>query len=150
MKRERRLLGALVATGAVLALSGTAEAATATVSCNSEKAGTSCGGSAGTLHASIVPSTHSPKVNAKWPLAVKATTAGGKPAHASAAYQFLFGGTVVSTQYPRSNKRFTFNGAFSDSLVFPPDSDGEPLMLRVVIRSAGDTVNLDWSIKSVE
>jgi hypothetical protein len=149
MKRERGRLGALVATGAALALSGTAEAATATVSCNSDKADTSCGGSAGKLHASIVPSTHSPKVNAKWPLSVKATT-GGKPAHASAVYQFLFGGTVVSTQYPRSNKHFTFNGAFSDILVFPPDSDGEPLTLRVVIRSAGETVNLEWSIKSVE
>jgi hypothetical protein len=129
---------------ATLAASASAQAATNTVNCTG-KAGASCGGSSGPLKASMVPSTHTPQVNANWPLSVTATLS-GKPAHASAAYEFLFGGAVVSTQYPRSNKHFTFAGHFSDLLVFPPPSKGEPLTLRVVIADEGHTVNLDWSI----
>jgi len=100
----------------------------------------------GPLSVTFVPSTHTPKVNAKWPLSVTATV-NGKPAqHATAVYEFLFGGLVVSTQYPRFNKHFKFTGHFSDDLVFPPDSKGEPLTLRVVIKASGHTVNLNWSI----
>ena len=104
-------------------------------------------GTSGPLSATLTPSTHTPKVNAKWPIVVTATLK-GKPARATALYQFLFGGLVVSTQYVKNNKHFSFTGHFSDSLVFPPSSDGEPLTLSVVISSAGHTVKLDWSIKS--
>ena len=103
--------------------------------------------SSGPLSATLLPSTHTPKVNVKWPITVTATLS-GKPAHATAIYEFLFGGAVVSTQYVKSNKNFSFTGHFSDKLLFPPDSAGEPLTLRVVIRAAGHTVNLNWSITS--
>jgi len=101
----------------------------------------------GPLSATLLPSTHTPKVNVKWPITVTATLS-GKPAHATAIYEFLFGGAVVSTQYVKSNKNFSFTGHFSDKLLFPPDSADEPLTLRVVIRAAGHTVNLNWSITS--
>jgi hypothetical protein len=48
----------------------------------------------------------------------------------------------------KNNKHFSFTGHFSDKLLFPPDSAGEPLTLRVVIRAAGHTVDLNWTIKS--
>jgi hypothetical protein len=133
---------------ASLMLAGGAEAAK-TVSCASKAAvaGQPCSASSGALVATMVPSTHDPKINAKWPLEVSATL-NGKPAHASAEYQFLFGNTVVSTQYPRSNKHFTFVGHFSDTLVFPPDAAGEPLTLQVVIGDAGHAAKLDWAIKT--
>ena len=103
----------------------------------------------GPLSVTFVPSTHTPKVNAKWPLSVTATLNGKPAAHATAAYEFLFGSTIVGpTQYPHSNKHFTFTGHFSDDLVFPPASSGEPLTLRVVIKASGHTVNLNWSITS--
>ena len=102
----------------------------------------------GPLSASMVPSTHHPKVNAKWPLKVTATLH-GKPAHATAVYEFLFGGSVVSTQYVHSNKHFSFTGHFSDDLVFPPASEGEPLTLSVVIAADGHKVSLEWTITSV-
>jgi hypothetical protein len=104
-------------------------------------------GSSGPLSATLLPSTHNPKVNVKWPITVTATLS-GKPAHATAFYEFLFGGNVVSTQYVSNNKHFSFTGHYSDKLLFPPDSVGEPLTLRVVIRAAGHTVNLNWSITS--
>jgi hypothetical protein len=103
--------------------------------------------SSGPLVATLKPSTHTPKIDTKWPITVTATLS-GRPAHATAAYEFVFGGTVVSTQYPSNKKHFSFTGHFSDTLVFPASSVGEPLTLRVVIKASGHTVNLNWSITS--
>ncbi len=104
--------------------------------------------SSGPLSATLAPSTHTPKVNAKWPIVVTATLS-GKPAHATAVYDFLYDGVGRrGTGHVKNNKHFSFTGHFSDSLVFPPSSDGEPLTLSVVISAAGHTVKLDWSIKS--
>ena len=104
--------------------------------------------SSGPLAATLAPSTHTPKINTLMPITVTATLS-GKPAHATAAYQFLFGGAVVApTQYPYNNKHFSFTGHFSDKLNFPASSLGIPLTLRVVIKAAGHTVNLNCSITS--
>ena len=129
----RLTVGALIA-GAMV--SPTAAAAAAPIK-----------GSSGPLAAKLVPSTHTPKVNALVPITVTATLR-GKPAHATAAYQFVFGGSVVSTQYPYNNKHFSFTGHFSDKLNFPASSLGFTLTLRVVIKAAGHTVNLNCSITS--
>jgi hypothetical protein len=105
-------------------------------------------GSSGPLVATLTPSTHTPKINTLVPITVTATL-NGKPAHATAAYQFLYGGAVVApTQYPRNNKHFSFTGHFSDKLNFPASSVGFTLTLRVVIKAAGRTVNLPCSITS--
>jgi hypothetical protein len=105
-------------------------------------------GSSGPLVATLTPSTHTPKINTLVPITVTATL-NGKPAHATAAYQFLYGGAVVApTQYPRNNKHFSFTGHFSDKLNFPASSLGFTLTLRVVIKAAGRTVNLPCSITS--
>jgi hypothetical protein len=105
-------------------------------------------GSSGPLAARLVPSTHTPKINALVPITVTATLK-GKPAHATAAYQFVYGGAVVApTQYPYNNKHFSFTGHFSDKLNFPASSLGFTLTLRVVIKAAGHTVNLNCSITS--
>jgi hypothetical protein len=106
-------------------------------------------GKSGPLSASMVPSTHHPTIKQKWPLSVTATL-NGKPAHATATYEFLFNGLVVSTQYPRNNKHFSFTGSFNDKLgPFGPSSQGQPLTLRVVIADGGHTVKLDWAITTV-
>jgi hypothetical protein len=132
----RLTIGGLIA-GAV-ATAATSTAATAA---------TVIKGSSGPLVATLTPSTHTPKINTLVPIAVTATLS-GKPAHATAAYEFVFGGAVVSTQYPRNNKHFSFTGHFSDKLNFPASSLGFTLTLRVVIKAAGHTVNLPCSITS--
>ena len=132
----RLTIGGLIA-GAV-ATAATSTAATAA---------TVIKGSSGPLVATLTPSTHTPKINTLVPIAVTATLS-GKPAHATAAYEFVFGGAVVSTQYPRNNKHFSFTGHFSDKLNFPASSLGFTLTLRVVIKAAGHTVNLNCSITS--
>jgi hypothetical protein len=149
MKRRARGLGAAVAAVVLFGAAANAQATTTTVNCKN-KAGTSCSGHAGALDASIIPSTHSPKIKANWPLKVTATL-GGKPVHdASAEYEFLYAGTVVSTQYPHYNKHFTFSDSFSDELVFPPLSRGQPLTLGVVVHAGSDSVQLDWAITPVK
>ena len=102
-------------------------------------------GTSGPLTATLAPSTHTPKINTKWPITVTATLS-SKPAHATAAYEFVFGGIVVQTEYPRYNKHFSFTGHFSDNLVFPKASVGQPLTLRVVVKASGHTVNLNWAV----
>jgi hypothetical protein len=150
---EKKVRAAYLLAGATLAaaLSFASSAQAAKLaSCASISAGQSCGASSGPLTATMVPSTHHPKVNAPWPLHVTATLI-GKPAHARAIYQFLFGGAVVSTQYPgKDNKHFTFVGSFNDNLVFPKTAVGYPLTLQVVIKDGGRTVNLDWPIDTVK
>ncbi|MGA2470105.1 MAG: hypothetical protein ABSG64_05390 [Solirubrobacteraceae bacterium] len=127
-----------MAAAASLALGGVALAAhTTTVKAAS-----------GPLSASLTASTHNPKLNVKMPISVTATLH-GKPAHASAKYEFLFSGAVVSTQYVSHNKHFTFTGHYADTLIFPSQALGEPLTLRVVINSDGHTVNLNWAITPV-
>jgi hypothetical protein len=136
MARTRRFTVSLVV---LVALAATTAVASASASGSVKE-------HSGPLSVTFVPSTHTPKVNAKWPLSVTASVNGKPAAHATAVYEFLFGGLIVSTQYPRFNKHFTFTGHFSDNLIFPPDSKAEPLTLRVVIKASGHTVNLNWSI----
>jgi hypothetical protein len=137
MRSRARLLTLAIAAAAVASQFSLSAAQAATVK-----------GKSGPLAVTMHPSTHHPKVNAKWPLTVIATLR-GKPVKASAEYEFLYSGTVVSTQYPRNNKHFTFTGMFHDTLLFPSASYGEPLTLQVVITASGHHVDLDWAISSV-
>jgi hypothetical protein len=132
----RLTIGALMAGAVATAASATAAAGATPIK-----------RSAGPLVATLTPSTHTPKINTLVPIAVTAKL-NGKPAHATAVYQFVFGGAVVSTQYPSNNKHFSFTGHFSDKLNFPASSLGFTLTLRVVIKAAGHTVNLNCSITS--
>jgi hypothetical protein len=136
MARPPRLTIAALSIGALLLAGGSlAGAATAPI----------VKGTSGPLTATLKPSTHTPKINTNWPITVTATLK-GKPARATAVYKYLFGGTVVGTEYPYNNKHYTFTGHFHDDLVFPAASVGQPLTLRVVIKSAGRTVNLNWKV----
>jgi hypothetical protein len=136
MMRSSRLLISVLSAG-VLALTTVSAAGAASI----------IKASSGPLSATLTPSTHTPKINTLVPIKVTATL-NGKPAHATAFYQFLFGGSVVGTGYAHSNKHYTFTGHFSDTLNFPASSLGFTLTLRVVIKAAGHTVNLPCSITS--
>ena len=140
MPRSARLIISALAAGALILavwVSASGAASKALVTSTS-----------GPLTAALQPSTRTPKVNVNWPITVTATLH-GKPARATAAYEFLLGTIQVAPpQYPHNNKHFSFTGHFSDNLVFPPASAGEPLTLDVVIKAAGHTVNLTSSIKS--
>ena len=106
-------------------------------------------GRSGPLRVTLTPPpTHTPKINTNIPIAVSATLSGKPVRGATAKYVFLFAGSVVSTQYPRNNKHFTFNGSFKDNLVFPASAVGEPLTLRFVIGDSGHSVSFNWAINA--
>jgi len=103
--------------------------------------------SAGPLFATLTASTHAPKIGVAMTIKVTATL-NGKPAHAALTYQYLFGDVVVSTRYPCNGKACSFTGRYSDRLTFPATSLGTPLTLQVVVKAAGHTVKLGWSVTS--
>lgn len=101
--------------------------------------------------------THHPKVGKRWRITVTAKRKGSnKPVHAAAFYQFLYGGSVVSKQYPaphggKANKPYHFYGHFSDTLKFPQRSVGQPLTFRVVVRAGRlGTAHADYNIRVVK
>lgn len=85
-----------------------------------------------------------PRVNKGWKITVSAHTRSGRPLRARAYYKFLYQGQVVSTQYPSPGKPagtadrpYRFRGSYSDRLLFPPQSRGIRLTLRVIVTVAG-------------
>jgi hypothetical protein len=84
---------------------------------------------------------HTPTINKNWPVIVDVTR-GKVKLSGSVKYQFLFGGAVVSTQ-----KGHTFkNGVYRDNMIFPSSSLGEPLTLRIVVKTKYGTEHLDWKV----
>ena len=84
---------------------------------------------------------HAPIVNKLWPIRIDVTR-GATKLSGSVSYDFLFSGSVVSTQKGHS---FT-KGVYRDSLLFPPKSTGVPLTLRIVVTTRFGTEHIDWKV----
>lgn len=86
---------------------------------------------------------HTPTVNVKWPIELTVTR-GRKELSGSVRYQFLFDGSVVSSQ---PGHRFG-HGIFRDTMLFPSKSLGEPLTLRILVTVPAyhRTEHIDWAI----
>jgi hypothetical protein len=95
---------------------------------------------------------HHPTVGKRWPITVSARTRSGRPLRATAYYQFLYGGQVVSTQYPSPHSRpgqcpggdscrhspYPFRGRYRDrTIVWPARAVGYRLVFRVVVHARG-------------
>lgn len=97
---------------------------------------------------------HSPKAGKLWWITVSARSGSGRALRGAAFYQFIYGGQVVSTQYPNPHSvkpdpkhPYHFRGSFRDSLLFPRRAIGIPLKLRVVVRVGRTTKHVDWRVK---
>jgi hypothetical protein len=111
-------------------------------------------GAAVPFKATIHTPSSQPQINKDWTVTVTARTAAGAPLRATATYQFLFQGQVVSTQFPwpghpnGGKKPWAFRDHFTDRMRFPARSRGIPLTLRVVVKVAGKgTVNLNKQVR---
>jgi hypothetical protein len=111
---------------------------------------------AATFRATLHAPNHHPKAGDRhWFITVTARTPSGHPLRATAYYQFLFRGRVVSTQYPNPKSRkgtrhspWSFRGRYRDSILWPKRAIGFPLTFRVVVKVKGRGVRkLDWAIK---
>jgi hypothetical protein len=96
----------------------------------------------GPLTATFSAGTHYPNCRQMWPVTVTARY-NGKPAHASAFYQFLSGGQLVSTQQVYNgtarnphNRLWYFYGSFYDNTFGPFGAlaVGHPLTVRAVVK----------------
>ena len=84
--------------------------------------------------------THTPKVNVRWPWSITATS-GGKPVAGTVTAQVIdpvggvhaveFGG--VKTKFVTNVK---FKGRFSDFVIYPPISKGVRVTFRVTVKTA--------------
>jgi hypothetical protein len=113
----------------------------------------------GPLTATFSASTRHPNCKQKWPVTVSARY-NGKPAHATAIYQFLYDGQLVNTQYPYSSTAknphghiWHFTGGFTDPTFGPFGSlaVGQHLTVRAVIKDGRYTAypSLAVSVVSV-
>ena len=85
---------------------------------------------------------HTPTVNVKWPVRLTVTS-GRKKLSGRVRYEFLFQGTVVSHQAGHSFTR----GVYSDTMIFPANSLGQPLTLRILVTVPKyGTEHIDWNI----
>jgi hypothetical protein len=130
-----------------LRLIAASAAATITFACTAIASASTVTYRSGPLTATFSASTHSPNCKQKWPVTVTAKLH-GKPTRATAFYQFLFAGQVVSTQYPFGatpknphNHLWSFYGSFTDNTFGPfgAASVGQPLKIRAVVRASGHT-----------
>jgi hypothetical protein len=106
----------------------------------------------GPLVARLSAPGHSPKVG-DWPITVTLTK-GGRPVRGHISYVFLLDRQVVGKQpvgkppvAPGGARSPNFVGRFHDVLIWPARAVGIPLTLRVVVKSAYGTRNLDWAVK---
>ncbi len=96
----------------------------------------------GPLTATFSAGTHHPNCRQMWPVTVTARYY-GRPAHASAYYQFLYNGSLVNKQYPfsgtprnRRNRIWYFYGSFYDNTFGPFGAlaVGHTLTVRAVVQ----------------
>lgn len=111
----------------------------------------------GPLTATFTAPTHHPTCKQKWPVTVTAHY-NGKPAHATAYYQFFSGGDKVGTQYPfggtSKNPHYHiwhFYGSFTDTTFGPFGAlaAGHPLTVRAVVQDGRYTAYPSYSVDVV-
>lgn len=134
------------ASSAPVTRSSTSSAATSAASTSAAVTGTQSApgvvtASAGQIAATLHAGTHSPKVNAAWPISFTVTQA-SRPVRAKVSYEYMFAGSVVAK---RSN--FDFTGHFSDVFRWPAQATGYPLTFRAVVTASGRTLYLDYPVK---
>lgn len=96
---------------------------------------------------------HHPHAGRKWRIKVTVHSRSGRPLRASAYYQFLYAGQVVSTQYPSPHAPprhtpYHFKGHYRDPIRWPKRSVGYPLTFRVVVKAGHrGTKHLDYKVR---
>ena len=84
---------------------------------------------------------HTPIANQKWWITLDVTK-GKTKLSGSVHYQFLFSGSVVSTQPGHKFK----NGVYKDGLKFTSPAVGQQLTLAVIVTTKYGTKTIDWTV----
>ena len=100
--------------------------------------------SSGPLRASLKAPNHAPIAGRDWAYAVHVTDARGRPLSGSVKIQFTFGGQVVGTDHPAVHP--LRHGVWRDTLTFPKDAVGYPLIFEAVLRTSAGSATLGWPV----
>ena len=104
---------------------------------------------AGTLHATLLASGHTPKVGVHWPYTVHATV-GGKPARARVTARIVdpLGGVhPVGFGAKKGNvTRIPFRGTFRDFVIWPGSAVGYPLTFRIIVTAGTAKRVIDYKV----
>ena len=104
--------------------------------------------------ATITSSGHTPKINTKWAYTIKVVDPAGKPIAGtiSAAVVDPIGGVhpvqlaSVGTTPGKMLTNYPIRGTLSSSVVWPVAARGYPLVFRVIVRSAGATRTIKYTL----
>ena len=98
-----------------------------------------------TLHAP----THTPRVNAPWPISIRVTDRAGRPIRARLTMRFLFGGVPVGKV--DNGRVYTFVGTWRErkgqEITFPASSRGQRLTFQALVTARRHTVKLNYWVQ---
>jgi hypothetical protein len=104
---------------------------------------------AGSLHATLFASGHTPKVGVHWPYTVHASV-GGTPARARVTARIVdpLGGVhPVGFGAKKGNvTRIPFRGTFRDFVIWPATSVGYPLTFRIIVTAGTSKRVIDYKV----
>lgn len=103
--------------------------------------------------ATLVASTHTPKVNSNWFYVVSVTDSRGRLVKATVTSQIVdpLGG-VHPVEFGCCKKNIVnhaFTGVFGDVVIFPPEAQGFRVNFRVVVRALGAKRVLTYWVKPI-
>ena len=98
------------------------------------------GGAAGPVKVTVTAAGHTPKVGTRWTYSVHVTK-GGRPVAAKLTEQVIdpLGG-ATAVEYGTTSRKIAnwpFRGTFRDFVVWPGESRGIPLTLRITVEVGG-------------
>jgi hypothetical protein len=102
------------------------------------------------LEVTISAPTHHPKVNAAWPVTVRAVNGYGQSVHATLTMRILFNGSPVGKVDNGRVYRFfgTWREKAGQEITWPKASRGQPLQFEAIVKAQHKTVMKTWSISS--
>jgi hypothetical protein len=98
------------------------------------------------MRASLHGDNHAPTVKKLWHYSVLATDASDHPLSGTVDTEFALGGQIVGREAPPTHR--LSNGRLNDSVTFPAQAVGIPLMFQVVVHTSLGSVTLDWGVKA--
>jgi hypothetical protein len=100
------------------------------------------------LRVTIAAPTHHPRVNAKWPVTVRALNGYGQEVHATLTMRILFNGSPVGKV--DNGRVYHFFGTWREKpgqeITWPKSSRGQPLAFEAIVRAQHETVKQTYAI----
>jgi hypothetical protein len=106
---------------------------------------------AGGVEATLSPSAAAPQVNVPWTYGVRVTDGSGATVKATITVQIVDPlQQAHPVEWDDTKKKLVdwpIDGTFEDRIIWPSDSRGFPLTLRIIVSASGETVTLTYPVR---